>query len=271
MLLFLQVHPPSSGACQSAEVRRAFSMAFDRETLVQVQFSGHGDASCLPVSPLCADYDREAAALLDYDPEGAAELLAQAGYELREPPESAESPEGGESAEPAGPEEPQWLLYRRGAPLEVTLLVNSDNESRQMAADSLAGALRSLGVSVTVNTLPWSDYVKALAAGRFDLYVGEVRLTGDFDPSPLLTGSLNYGAVENWALVQDLEAWKGAQGEARVQAAQALWAQFAQDAPFAPLCFKRGSLLVRWGMVSDLQPTRANPFYRMEEWTTTAH
>lgn len=264
----------SSGACQSDLVRRAFSMTFDRDTLVQVQFSGHGDPACLPVSPLCADYDGEAADLLGYDPEGAAELLAQAGYELREipaSPEPAEPPEGGESVEPAEPEEPDRLLYRRGAPLEVTLLVNSDNESRQLAADSLAGALRSLGVSVTVNTLPWSDYVKALAAGRFDLYVGEVRLTGDFDPSPLLTGPLNYGTVENWALTQALWTWKGAQGEERSQAAQALWAQFAQDAPFAPLCFKRGSLLVRWGMVSDLQPTRANPFYHMEEWTTTSN
>ena len=43
------------------------------------------------------------------------------------------------------------------------------------------------------------------------------------------------------------------------------------DAPIAPLCFKRGSLLVRWGMASNLQPTRANPFYRMEEWSIASH
>ena len=110
-----------------------------------------------------------------------------------------------------------------------------------------------------------------MAAGQFDLYIGEVRLTGDFDPSPLLTGALNYGGYENWTLTQALGTWKAAQGQARTQAAQALWAQFAQDAPIAPLCFKRGALLVRWGMVSGLQPTRANPFYRMEEWTTASN
>ena len=240
----------AGGPCQSGLVRQAFSRAIDREGVAQTLLSGHADPACLPVSPLCGEYDGESAELLDYDLEGAAELLAQAGYERNE--------EDG-------------LLYRRRAPLAVTLLVNSDNESRQAVADAVAAALTELGVDVTVNSLSWGNYTAALAAGEFDLYIGEVRLTGDFDPSPLLTGPLNYGAAENWELAQALETWKGARGEARAQAAKALWARFAQDAPIAPVCFKRGSLLVRWGMVSGLQPTRANPFYRMEEWTTTAN
>lgn len=240
----------SAGPCQSTLVRQAFSRAFDRESLVQVELSGHGDAACLPVSPLCGDYDQASAALLEYDLEQAAGLLAQAGYERNEEDN---------------------LLYHRRTPLAVTVLVNSDNESRQAAADALAASLTQLGASVTVDTLPWDNYVQALAAGRFDIYIGEVRLTGDFDPSPLLTGALNYGGYSDWELTQALTAWKSAQGEARTQAAQALWAKFVQDAPIAPLCFKRGSLLVRWGMASNLQPTRANPFYRMEEWSTTSH
>jgi len=238
----------TSGACQSALVRQAFSRAFDRESLVQVQLSGHGDPACLPISPVCGDWG-EAAAPLSFDGEAAAGLLAQAGYERNEEDN---------------------LLYRRRAPLAVTVLVNSDNESRQAVAEALAQALTELGVSVTLNTLPWKDYTAALAAGRFDLYIGEVRLTGDFDSSPLLTGALNYGRYENWTLTQALWTWKSAQGEERGQAAQTLWAEFAQDAPIAPLCFKRGSLLVRWGMASNLQPTRSNPFYRMEEWTTAS-
>ena len=239
----------ASGPCRSPLVRRAFSRALDRGELVRTELSGHGDAACLPVSPLCGDYDEGAAAALGFDMEEAANLLAQAGCE-----------KNGEDG----------LLYHRRTPLAVTVLVNSDNESRQAAAEALAASLRELGVTVTVDTLPWNDFTAALAAGRFDVYVGEVRLTGDFDPAPLLTGALNYGKYENWELTQALAAWKGARGEARAQAAQALWARFAQEAPIAPLCFKRGSLLVRWGMVSDLRPTRANPFYRMEEWSTAA-
>lgn len=240
----------ASGPCRSGLVRQAFSRAFDRESLVQVRLSGHGDAACLPISPVHTGYDQEAAGGLSYDPDGAAALLAQAGCEKNE--------EDG-------------LLYQGREPLAVTLLVNSDNEVRQGLAEVLAGALGELGVSVTLDTRSWGGYLAALEGGQFDLYLGEVRLTGDFDPSSLLTGPLNYGVAASEELTQALAAWRGAQGEARAQAGKALWAAFAQDAPIAPLCFKRGSLLVRWGMVSDLQPTRANPFYRMEEWTTAAN
>lgn len=237
----------TGGPCQSPLVRRAFARAIQREETAQVLLSGHADPACLPISPLHGEYGEEEAAQLSYDLEAAAALLAEAGYERGE--------EDG-------------LLYRRRTPLEVTLLVNSGNEARQAAAEALADALGELGVAVTVNTLPWGGYTAALASGQFDLYLGEVRLTGDFDSSPLLTGALNYGVGENWELTQALLNWKTAQGEARAQAAQALWARFVQDVPFAPVCFQRGSLLVRWGMASNLQPTRANPFYRMEEWTT---
>ena len=239
----------AGGPCQSGLVRQAFSRAIDREGMAQVLLSGHADPACLPVSPLCGDYDGESADLLACDLEGAAQLLADAGYTR---------------------DEEDGLLYQRRAPLAVTLLVNSDNESRQAVADALAAALAGLGVDVTVNSLPWSGYTAALAAGQFDLYIGEVQLTGDFDPAPLLTGPLNYGGYESWEFTQALGAWKAARGEARTQAAKALWGQFAQDAPIAPICFKRGSLLVRWGMVSGLRPTRANPFYRMEEWATAS-
>lgn len=235
----------SGGPCQSALVRRAVSRAVDRAGIVQTLLSGHADPACLPISPLHGEYAGEMAALLDFDMEQAAALLAEAGY---------------------GRSEEDGLLYRRREALSLTLLVNSDNESRQGAADAVAGALRSLGVSVTVNTLPWEGYAAALAAGRFDLYLGEVSLTGDFDPSPLLSGALNYGGHESWELGQALDAWRAARGDGRAQAAEELWARFAKEVPIAPVCFQRGSLLVRWGMASNLQPTRGNPFYRMEEW-----
>lgn len=240
----------ADGPCRSELVRRAFSQVLDREELVRLLLSGHGDAAALPVSPLCGQYDETAAQALCFDLESAAALLEQAGYVKNE--------EDG-------------LLYLRRTPLAVTLLVNSDNDTRQAVAGELAQALSQLGVTVTVNRLPWNDYTTALGRGDFDLYIGEVRLPGDFDPSALLTGSLNYGGYENWELTQALWAWLAARGEEKTQAAQVLWQLFAQDAPISPVCFKRGSLLVRWGMASNLQPTRANPFYRMEEWTTAAN
>lgn len=236
----------ADGVCRSPLARRAFSRALDRAALTEVQFAGHGDPAALPVSPLSGEYSETAAAQLEYDLEAAALLLAEAGYTLNE--------EDG-------------LLYSQRTPVEVRLLVNSDNDARQAVARQFAGALEELGVTVTVSRLPWRDFTAALAAGEFDMYLGEVRLTGDFDPSAILTGELNYGGFESEEFTLALEQWRAAQGSARSQAAVALWERFVQDAPIAAVCFTRGSLLMRWGMVFNVQPTRANPYYQMENWT----
>ena len=234
------------GMCRDARVRRAVSMALDREEAVRVDLSGHGDVACLPVSPLSGEYGQTAADTLAYNKEEAASLLEQAGYVKKE----------------------DGLLYRGRNPAELTLLVNSDNDGRQAVAVRLAQALEELGITVTVQRLPWSGYTAALEKGNFDLYLAEVRLTGDFDPTALLTGELNYGGFYSEELPVLLAQWRVARGSQRTQAANALWERFVQEVPIAPVCFKRGSLLMRWGMVANLSPTRGNPYSKMEEWTT---
>lgn len=235
----------TDGPCRQALVRQAFSRTFDRENLVRVLLSGHGDAAALPVSPLHRDYDGAAAAELEYDREAAARLLEAAGYEQGE----------------------DGLLYLGRTPLSVTLVVNSDSAVKQSLADALAAGLAEAGVTVAVQKLAWKEYTAALAAGSFDLYIGEVRLTGDFDCTPLLAGALNYGGYAGEELLAAMSDRRAAQGEDRDEAAARLWRLFAQEVPIAPLCFKRGSVLVRWGMVTNLRPTRSDPFYRMEDWT----
>ncbi len=233
------------GPCQSALVRQAFARAFDRESIVGDQLSGHGDAAALPVHPEHEDWVAGAAAMLDYDPEEAAELLSQAGYAIREG---------------------DGLLYQGRTALAVTLLVNSENGVKCAIAEELAGALSALGVTVTVNKLVWKDYLKALRAGEFDLYLGEVRLTADFDVTQLLSGSLNYGGYDAAPLQQWLTARRQYSGQSGAWMNRMLWNTFAEEVPFAPLCFKRESLLVRWDTVSGLAPTREDPFRNMEHW-----
>ena len=48
-----------------------------------------------------------------------------------------------------------------------------------------------------MEALAWEDYTAALAAGEFDLYYGEVRLSANFDLSSFFRfgGSLAYGAL----------------------------------------------------------------------------
>lgn len=111
------------------------------------------------------------------------------------------------------------------------------------------------------NLCPGRNIPPRWPAGRFDLYYGEVRLTADWDLSPLLSpgGSLNYGGWANPQTEQLLTAFASAQD--RAAAAEALCAHLREQSPIVPLCFKSTSVLVQTGVAENLRPTMANPFY----------
>ena len=76
----------------------------------------------------------------------------------------------------------------------------------------------------------------------------------------------------NWLLSPDqtdalLSAFSAAGEDGRQEAAGALYAHLAQQAPIAPVCFKNGSVLTQWGRLSGLSPVRENVFYGLENWT----
>ena len=235
------------GPCADAALRRALDRAWDRNTVAVALFSRHAQAAVLPVHPASPLYDQEADQRRGYSTQALGELLAQAGY--------AQDQEG------------RWA--RGGAPLELTFVVSTDNTFRLSAAEYLAGELGRAGITVDLQKLPWSDYVQALERGSFDLYLGATALSADFDPAPLLTGTLNYGGYWNDQTNALLGAYQAASGEARVSTATALWAALESEAPFSTLCFTNQSVLTQWGAVSGLTPTQQDPFYGIEHWSVS--
>ncbi len=238
-LLYVGFRTGEDTPCGEALVRRAIAGAFDRTKLVEEHLMGYGDPTALPIPTCHQDWEEAANAAADCGPEAAADLLARAGYAMGE----------------------DGLLYRERKALALTLLVNSDNQGKVALAHDLAASLEALGMTVQVNALPWKGYLAALEAGKFDLYLGETRMTGDFDLTALLAGELNYGGYGSERFDQLLAAWKA--GEL---SRGSLLRVVSQNAPIAPLCFRKESLLVRWGAVSDLAPICGDIFNDMEHW-----
>ena len=216
----------------SPATRRAAAAALDRSALVSAAWSGHARISALPIHPASPLYDESLARQLPAV-DNARDLVTQAG------------------------------LSGRG----LTLIVNSENSSRVTAARLVARQLEQAGLSVNVSSLPWADYLSALSAGGFDLYLGEVSLTADFDLTPLISanGPLNYSRWRSSAADRLLDAFFAAPEDTRPQAASELCALLTEQMPLAPICFKRGSVLSRWDPASQLTPTRANAFYGLYE------
>lgn len=232
-----------TGACKEPMARQAVARAANREEMSRRLLAGHGVAAALPIHPAAAEYDGESAAELYYNKEEAAELLAEAGWSL-----------SGD------------VLVRGRERLTLKLLVNQDNAAKMKMAEALGEELEDLGCVVDLEKLPWDDFTAALKKGDFDLYLGEVVLTADFDPEILLKGGLNYGGFADEETDRLLERYQAAAGEERKAAAKELWERFVLTVPVVPLCFKNGSLLTQWGRVSGAAPTQRDVFTGMENW-----
>ena len=215
-----------------AAVRRAMSGVIDRGTLVSSLLSGHGTAAQLPVAPQDADYPKT--------------------YEYRTTAE-----EYAAALETAG--------VTAARPRSLTLLVNEENAFKRAVAESLCAQLTTAALTVTVRELPWEDYVAALQGGDFDLYLGEVRLTADWDAGVLLDagGALNYGgfASEQLSARNDALLLGGNASAARYAEG------FVEETPFAPLLFKSKTVLTPSGLVDSMTPTASDPFYGFADWS----
>ena len=209
-------------------LRRCLWSGIDRSELVSAFFSGHGIASQFPLSPASPLYPQE----LEERYSAASLSSALSDISGRRP---------------------------------LTLLVNEENRFKVSAAQQIAKEFTAAGISVSVNALPWAEYTAALAAGKFDLYYGEVKLTADWDLTALLGtgGPLNYGGWADPQTDQLLSALSSATD--RIGAMERLCSYLKTQAPILPVCFKSTSVLVQANVVDGLKPTMAEPFYNFSD------
>jgi peptide/nickel transport system substrate-binding protein len=142
-----------------ARVRRALSMALDRQALLSNVFGAHGviGAGPLPSALLGGD----SLSLLKFDRQRASALLDSAGW--------AQSPDG--------------VRRRAGKPLTFALLVPTSSALRMRFAVLIQEQLKSVGANVTIESMEFTPYNDRQVARQFDA----AMMTLGFDPSPMPT------------------------------------------------------------------------------------
>ena len=221
-----------NGPLSDPALRRAVSCGFDRSLLVAGNLSNHATVAELPISPASPLY-----------PTALSQTILRPKFDVS----LAECAAG-------VPERP------------LVFIVNSENDFKVSAAEYIAHALTTKGLPVEVTALAWEEYMEALTAGSFDLCYAEVKLTADWDFSPLVSanGALNYGGVASPILDTLLAEFRKAPSETT---ANALYTFIVRQAPIVPICFKSYSLLAQDGTLHKASPTASNLFYDLESWS----
>lgn len=217
-------------------LRRAISLAIERDTVVNACLAGHATAAQFPINPVSPLYP----AALETDTSSAAVQKELTDLSLTDGEEK----------------------------YKLRLLVNSESSFKVAAAENIALTLNRYDFEVTVVVLDWEKYLSAVGAGDYDLYYGECKLGADWDLTALLSaeGSLNYGGYHNPETEELLLAAKGAEESKRNAALEKLCRHLQELSPIIPLGFKQISLLLPQGTVDAVMPTAADPFYGLEQW-----
>ncbi|MBR6826332.1 MAG: ABC transporter substrate-binding protein [Oscillospiraceae bacterium] len=203
--------------------RSAVTFAIDRDTFVNEIYGGFAQATPLPCSPSSPYHDDQLAEDYDYAPAKFKEALDHSGILTN----------------------PEYDGH------EGRFLVCIDDPSRVKLAERICKVFTDAGLRISVTALERSKYEDALREQEFDVYLGEVRLTTNFDLSEFFMkyGNLQFGSINNTGMVtlcSEAIANSGSYSE--------LHRQVLQWAPICPIVFKSYAIYVTRGKITNNEP-----------------
>lgn len=214
-----------SGVCANRTFRRAVGCLIDRETVCSERYQGLAVPAVLPCSPESTLYDETLAGEYSFN---TTEFYRQAA-------ESGVSKDG-----------------------KIVILVWSGDATRVELANDIADSLERYSYGASVQAVDYDSYKARLNKGEFDMYIGEVRLSANFDLSQFFAedGSMNFGGISNREIYDlCIETLKNS------GSSYELYSKIAEYALLCPILFKTYSVMVTRGKMSNVQPALDNVFH----------
>ena len=125
-----------------ARVRRALTLATNREEIVQAILQGYGTVAHSGVPPFHWAYDEESIPTLEYDPDAARALLDEAGWRDRDGDGVRESADG--------------------TRMSFSIKYNTGNQQRQDVAEIMQSQLALVGVEARPQVVEWATLLQQI-------------------------------------------------------------------------------------------------------------
>ena len=136
----------TKGPLQDVNVRRAIAMGIDRATMIEALIGDHIELANSILGPGVVGHSKETQPV-DYNPEEAKRLLAEAGHET----------------------------------LDLTLSI-SDSAIRRQMSEVIQAQLREVGINIKIEILEWAAFLNYTGNGESDLFMlGWTNSSGDAD------------------------------------------------------------------------------------------
>ncbi len=229
-LVFLGINSNSYGLSSPA-LRQAVYYSINRQSVVRNSFKNYAVESSVPYHP---EWYEITASKYDITPlnlnySKAQELMKTAGF---------------------------------NETLNYTLIVYSGNNFKVAAAKEIKNSLANVGINVNISELTWQDYKNTLSAGNYDFYIGEIRLPRNMNLSALFGTS---GAVYGTAPTDTTAAAYNEFANGNISL-EAFTTSFLQNMPFAPVCFRMGTIICTNGVTPAPDCDAGNAYKNIYEW-----
>ncbi|MCZ6650811.1 MAG: ABC transporter substrate-binding protein [Acidobacteria bacterium] len=233
-------------------VRRALTLAMDRERIVRDIFRGVARVASGPVPPVFGTR-LSGRPPLPHDPPQAMALLDAAGW-----------PAGGANG----------LRHAGERTLSFELQVNADAPWRRDMALMIQEDLRRIGVEVTIVSLERGTYGASHRTGEFDAYIGGWRLPTKIDLATTFStraveDGVNFGGYSNPALDELLARIAGAPDfTSSLPALEHALDILQEDRPYTFL-YWQDRLVGVSTRIKGAQPNAQSALFRLADWSLT--
>nr|WP_281381423.1 ABC transporter substrate-binding protein [Geomicrobium halophilum] len=231
-------------------VRRAMTMAIDREAIIDGVLQGHAEIAHFPHHPMSWAYSDDIEEV-PYDPEGAVELLEEAGFEQNE----------------------EGQMEYEGEPFSFELLTNQESHARVDWVVVVQDMLADIGIDVQTDTMEFGAYLDRIQPPNwdFDAIAGAWSLGIDPDPEPLWhsdnyeqgQNNIHYNSEEFDELAEDNRSF--VDQDERAEAIQAAYAQVTEDQAYTFMYYPD----IHQAHIDEIQGFQMSPrgdYFRIEEW-----
>lgn len=220
-----------TGITSSKDIRRAVSLALDRQTITKSAYSGYAvSAQSLfhPAFELASDTE----IFSDWaDISAAKQSIEQSGYEESK--------------------------------LTLTLLVNK-NQNLTTAASLIKAQLENVGFKVKIQEEKYDTYKSKIEKSDFDLYLGETKLPSDMCLNAFFseTGNLRFGLnLEENDTAKAYEKYLSGEEELGI-----FVKSFSENTPYIPVLYKKGMICYSKALRGDMQGHCGNFFSNIDDW-----
>lgn len=228
----------------NTEVITALRMAIDKNTLADNIFDNFCDLTDIPFNPNWYSLEGLQLPSHEYNLIQAGNILDDNGirFSLQD----------------------KTFRYDADGFFELDILVNKESPTKINCAKFIGKSLLNLGVKISYTVLDFNEYQKAIKEGRFDLYIGEVKISPNMDLSAFFgnAGSASYGITS--------KIIKSAYNDFKIGSIDinTFIRVFEEEKPFIPICFRNYITYYSNEISFEGTANENDPFKNVYTWKT---